>query len=583
MAQNRMAYKPYMEAIEGLCDGLSREELQGIIIQLANEVPVGDRRMFLAKLGSLFPGRKAQQSREEKEKLQEVLFDQIDALREEIAERVENIEDGSFRDRDLYDEQDGGAYDPFFDGDPPFAGEEQVEELADLFEDAGEIFLEDDPGRARNVYRRLFDLLDEFDELASSLSDAGNTFDLKEARARYARCVYDTSDKAHRVREMIAAMDVDAPIGMHGFDMASERFPMLRDVIDAGTAGMARLDDFLAEWAEALKDHRSNRARILLLEAVGFLDGTEGVAKLARVWGKTQPRGYLYWIQILLRENDWRAASEVCKEALEVLPPGLFRKQAAGYLATAGGALEDPGMVLDGKRWKLLSAPTDADLLDFVEEADGQAVRQAELKAALAVYKTHAPVSEPGADAVHMNLLLMAGEIKSAFDEGKEHEIREWSGGGAGILLGSVLHVVSGTSDSATAIKALLERYTTRKRGFSWMAGPLPAPSTLDQILKGLDRCEVDPATAAEFWTWAEKVGREGIDRIVSQKRRNAYDQAASILGALTECLILLGRREEGQRLVEIFYFEKYNRFSAFRREVKSVFQRSEPLRRIRL
>ncbi len=49
---------------------------------------------------------------------------------------------------------------------------------------------------------------------------------------------------------------------------------------------------------------KTNRADVLLMETVNWLEGIEGIARLARDWKSTQPRGYLFWIQCLVTKND---------------------------------------------------------------------------------------------------------------------------------------------------------------------------------------------------------------------------------------------------------------------------------------
>ena len=46
------------------------------------------------------------------------------------------------------------------------------------------------------------------------------------------------------------------------------------------------------------------------------------------------------------------------------------------------------------------------------------------------------------------------------------------------------------------------------------------------------------------------------------------------ILGALSECLILTDQQSNAQSLVDTYYKEKFRRYSAFRKEVKAVFNR---------
>ncbi|MFP4348046.1 MAG: hypothetical protein ACLFQY_07175 [Desulfococcaceae bacterium] len=578
MAYDKMALKPYLEAIEALCNESSKEELTEVILAFAKEVPVGDRAGFLFRLRTFFPSEKNKPDAGKWKISKNSIFDRIEALKEDMEERAESIEDGSFWDSGYnYDD------DEYCDDEPDFASEEQIDELIDLFAAVEDFFLNNDSTIARDVYRRLFDLLDQFDDLHYLMSGNQNGFDLKEAKARYCRCVYETSDKDNRVREMIEAMDVGASIALHTLILDKESFPMLQDVIDAKPEDLADWEEFLSDWAGALKEETSNRAAILRLEASSLLEGADGPAKLAREWGKTQPRGYVFWIQDLAKREDWKGLSEACQEALKTLHSGPFREQAAGYLVKAAENLSDPDLILKGKREQFFSVPEELNLLALIEEAERQELRETELENIHKVYanpKKGTPLME---GPLYTKFLLMAGEVKAAFQDAQKEDSVGWSSGKAGLVFGSTLYIVCGKSDSATTIQDLLKSYASRKVGFYSNTESIGKTSFYSEILKGLHRAEVSSADTRDFQDWADKIGRGRIDHIVSNKYRNAYSRAASTLGALAECLILSDRMGEAQRLVKEFYSEKYNRFPAFRREVKAVFQQSELLRVIRL
>ncbi|BBO89780.1 hypothetical protein [Desulfosarcina ovata] len=55
MTTNKMALKPYLEAIEKHCEPFSKAELVSILIHLAKEMPVGERTTFLDKLIACSP------------------------------------------------------------------------------------------------------------------------------------------------------------------------------------------------------------------------------------------------------------------------------------------------------------------------------------------------------------------------------------------------------------------------------------------------------------------------------------------------------------------------------------------------
>ena len=77
----------------------------------------------------------------------------------------------------------------------------------------------------------------------------------------------------------------------------------------------------------------------------------------------------------------------------------------------------------------------------------------------------------------------------------------------------------------------------------------------------------------------SEKIGKSRIEHIVSNKHRRAYERAAQVLGSLAEAYAAMGQKSKAVKILHKYYNEKYNRFSAFRKEVKTVVANSELLR----
>jgi len=52
-----LALKPYVEQIQALCQPLSKEELVDLLVRLAVDSPVADRKRFLDQIEAALPGR----------------------------------------------------------------------------------------------------------------------------------------------------------------------------------------------------------------------------------------------------------------------------------------------------------------------------------------------------------------------------------------------------------------------------------------------------------------------------------------------------------------------------------------------
>ena len=157
-----------------------------------------------------------------------------------------------------------------------------------------------------------------------------------------------------------------------------------------------------------------------------------------------------------------------------------------------------------------------------------------------------------------------------------------WSyGSSAGVVFGSVLSALADHPEKAGAIKTLLRGYANSVSVYSGRFSTDEPTNTsfYDEIVKGLKQKKNIESQATESLSWAEKIGKKRIDHIVSNKHRGAYERAAQVLGSLAEAYMAMGEKGKASKILRQYYSEKYNRFSAFRREVKAVVMDSDLLR----
>lgn len=562
-ASSKIALKPYLEAVREYCEELSKEELTETVLKLAQELPVSGRKDFMDKFKSFMPKPVSKKKNREEKSFEKKLLDKIEALKEEIEERISSIEDGTWDDHDWDCD--------YYDEDPDYITKEQTEELDDIFLEVESFFLDNQLETAGQLYGALFDLFEEIGELESYFSDTST--DIREARARHCRCVYETSDPSDRTHAFFEAMGVYAGMNRYRLDLSGEKHPMVRDVADSRPGDMDGWDSFLPAWEKLLGSCDTDRAAVLQMEAANWLNGTKGVVRLAKKWKADQPRGYLFRILCVAENKDWKGVISACQEALDVLPKNSFREQASQYLEQAGKELGQEKYVLQGKRERFLSSPDEKNLLDLLEEAGTQNVRSGELEAIL---------SGKDITAVQRNLyikiLLMAGKLKEAFKEGKNEKSVGWSSGKAGVLFASILAVLTENSEEAATIRRVLKRYTGR----SYYSFGDESDRAYAETIKGLAGARPSKSENRRFLAWADEIGCARIEHIVSNQHRKAYTRAAEVLGALAECHALLGNREKAISLFSSFYSGKFRRHSAFRREVEYVVGDSKLLGRLR-
>jgi hypothetical protein len=573
MKHSKIALKPYIDAIVAYCESRSKKELTDMIIRLAKDVPADSRMAFLNNIRSCPPGESSITPPEGA--LVEQILNDIEALKESMEDRIASIENGTYWD-DNGNWNDGDDY----DDEPDYISEDQADELKSVFDVAEDFFMTDQLGDARKIYEALFDLFRDISHTVNAVPYI--EIDIREARARYCRCIYETSEQDKMLDAFADAMEIGAS---HAFNVNQyhEDYPLLQDVIDVRPEEMEGLESFLPVWKTFLTGKEINgRPAVLLLEAINHLEGIEGVAALARKWKNAQPQGYLFWLNLLKQENDWQRMITVSTEALDAIEASPFREKAALFMIQAAESLKEPKYLLTGKRERFFSNINDTNLLSLVDEAIRQNLRDEEIKTVEAFFT--ARELKTGESSLYIKALLMMGNLDVPFVMVKNDKGVGWSyGSNAGIVFGAALSVLSGHLQKATTITQLLRTYADARSIYSGKITVEPdnGITFYNEIINGLKQAAPTKARTPEYLAWAESIGKKRIEHIVSNKHRGAYDRAAQTLCSLAEVFLATGETDKAIQLLHTYYHEKYNRFSAFRNEVKAAVKRSELLKNI--
>jgi hypothetical protein len=142
--------------------------------------------------------------------------------------------------------------------------------------------------------------------------------------------------------------------------------------------------------------------------------------------------------------------------------------------------------------------------------------------------------------------------------------------------------VSSINSPKAVVIGALLKEYA--KEPHSNFCGETEEQEGIYcEMAKGLARLRLTTSDRQRYLQWADRIARDGVQKIVSNQHRGAYNRAARVLGALAECYLVLGEKERAVSLVNEFVHAKFKRHHAFRSEVKHVVAGSVLLKDLRM
>lgn len=573
MKEKRIALRLYLEAVENICRPLSKDQLVELVLKLAQDESSSGRLGFLDRIKAWSPGAENMINA-----VADVdqLLDNIQALKEEILERIEAIENGDYEALGDWDWEDG-----HYDDEPDLISDEQSDDMIDLFAEAGALFLNGDTGEARIVYDALFGLMAELENSGFYLPYPD--LDWREERARHARCIYDDSDGKQRIAAFADAMDLDASLRYDGTEN-NPTYPMLCDVMDARQEKMADLESFYPEWKSLLeKKGLEGRPSSLLLETVLQTEGVKGVEKLARAWGSAQPNGYLFWLDLLMKEGQFNKACTIARQAIKLVKNGKKREELSQVLVEASRSAGNGEGILEGKFEKFYSCPNDENMSQAMAEAIEHNQRENGLARILDFYSRKKKMSDDDKN-LYIKALLMNGNLKAAMEMVKAARSLGWSYGlNVGLVFGCVAAAASGYETGAGAIKQVLDRGLDNRYAYSdrFAVADEKNPSLFfyDEILNGLKAAKLSEYHTGQDFKWAQEIGRKRVDDIVSNTHRGAYDRAAMVLGSLAEVFTAKGETKTAQNLFHEFCKQKYNRHTAFKREVRSVIAGSRLLK----
>jgi len=230
------ALRPYLEMIEKQCRALDRENLIQLILTMAKQVDSGKRTDFLDNFQSHLPTAKKEKSADTAHPAQ--LQEELEELRESVRTRIISIEDGSYWDDP--DEEDWDSY--HLDTEPEPLNHAQIAAFIDFFDEADHQFLHGDKTMAKMIYKELFAIIAEIEDYDFSIDLEIN---LREERARLARCEYELSSGEDRLEVMLSTMGAN-PSENDLSVFSLQKLPLLQDVRDAETADLIHqlLEDY---------------------------------------------------------------------------------------------------------------------------------------------------------------------------------------------------------------------------------------------------------------------------------------------------------------------------------------------------
>jgi hypothetical protein len=550
MKKENLGLGPFLKEVEIRIDGLSKEELKAILLMKAKNLKPNEREFFLAELS---PEKKA-----------EVTADD-DTLLTNIDDFVKSIEDGKYStgwgwDDEIHDEREWGD-------------ESWVDEMDELFDRAGELFLSGDMKLASLAYGKLlkaFNMGEETGHFPGQLSPTEMVeTDLDEARARYLRALYETTHKKERAEVIFEEINDIRYIGSSDFG--------LKTIEDALTTKPE-------DWRQFLEDMKGILLESVLaqnMRALGYvknldmlcsiifeLEGLGGLSRLAKQHGNKLHKVYLVWISKLQEAGKDREAVEAYQQSLEViLPQTRIRAEISDLAALSAKKIKDENMLFEMHKEAFFSSPDIGRLLSLRESAmsSGQLKVMEEVVSFLEEHQgKHSFISNP--EELLVQAYILIENYEKMWDVTSKGEPLGWSGS---------------NSSQAVAVPFLM---VSSVRGI-----PLKSDSVVIKVWRGTEGYEdeqnkrfkavvekdilvkdISGEERIKQIKWATSVVEKRVDAIVSNKYRGSYDKAALLLVGSVEALNLLDRSIEAQTFFEKIR-SRYNRHSAFQQEIKKL------------
>jgi len=297
----------------------------------------------------------------------------------------------------------------------------------------------------------------------------------------------------------------------------------------------------------------------------------------------------MYWLDSLVTADSWTEVACVAQEALEVIPAGPLRAQAASMIVAASEKLGEPKLALQGNRECFRSFPAESALASLLAEAGRQSRREEELDDAV-----HFLAETTASEKLVITALLMGGRLEDAERRVNTNKIIGWSSEarGTAMFFAALLGTLIEASPRAPTVSSLLARYCGNRDIDSLDAEDIEESKNesarsrdnevLTELLIGCKQARLSETGKQRWWDLAERMAGGRIDAIVSELRRGSYDRAAEVLVALMEAQMVDGRPAKAGALLKLYKDEKYRRHRAFRAEVNSALRKSTLLAYLR-
>jgi len=573
----KLYLKEFIEKLKLRLDGYSFDELKRIILEHAEYLPPADRQSFL----DIFIPLKEPPIRKTIKTDKDILIREI----EEFGRRARDCEFTS-----------GWGWDHDYGDERAWGDDSWAPEIDDLFQRVDDFYEAGDYQFARRAYKLLLDIfhtgIEEGQFSGYDHEDMIDT-DIHETTLKYFRCLYLTEKMSSRPRVLFDAITW-ASCYTYNFSLEGMKNVSLEDLPD--------WERFGELWTDFLKQQKSNDVvDRLLREAVRLFEGTRGLEMLAKRKGHEFPGAFVDWLEALKKDGDNKEILRAASLGLEKLPETLFiRAKIADYLHEAALKLKRDDLVLMSLKEALFASPAPSRLLDlldisknmnqrvdFINEALTRfnAIKKRRADHKVHTFDIHRP---PGLcendvpNILETCCYLLKGDYAKVASFIEESEPLGWTFVNNPNALAIPFFLYANWNRERT-LTFNLDRLWTRSTElplshFEYIEGDEYGTNTGSRFRSYIDNTleefPLDEQEKMKYFSIAEKAAKMRINTIVSNKHRKSYWKAAELILAIAESYWSNNESKKGHMLIDHFQ-KKYNRHSAFQRELKDAIKES--------
>jgi len=571
----------FKAALKNLTDDAPAGQLKEIIYVVADKTRTENRLDFLKMVEQLISGNsKTTDERTIPEITPKVLF-------EKIEDYVKRMEKGEFLDeeRDYY-EYHRDEYPYYADSNnnyeevTDFSIEEYVLEMAELLEAAGSFYSHEDMDTALKAYQSIFDIID--DEICGDKEYFFYDFSFKVALG-------ESDFNNHKIKYLRSFYLSNIESDQTGvFNLFSkQRSIYLSDIVDVENKQLKGFDGF----ADAYISHLSNNpvhARHLV-DAVFVKGGIEELRRYSYEAGNKVPATFLaFFNEQKERDVESDELIKIALDGIRLIPEKYAsRSLLSKYIVSIAQKKEDDKLLLMGYSSAFYSYPTLANLDAYLGYITRHSIRD-ELKRLELFLANRKDVIKYKESRFHsfdsIDIFSTTSTVMSRTAYIVAHYIFHGLQGllehNDGSILGftnekkhipailSLLFVSVSPPEKATVIEMLLNKYC--------LDNDYRASKNLKHLIfnKASNEAMVNVNITEELRK-AEYITLSRIRHILTNKLRGGYESSCLLLVACAEAkesVDLTGDRLIGEVNIE------FRRFTAFRRELKVLTQKSRLL-----